>query len=119
MGLFNNTVAFAWTNLESREQLTELFQRSETQPVVFFKHSTRCGTSRMALNRFEQEWTADENACTCVFLDLIRFRELSNAIADKTGVYHESPQAILLVKGKVVYQASHERINAEVIENLL
>lgn len=118
MGLFSSTTDFAWTHLESQDQLSDLIVSSNEKPVLFFKHSTRCSVSRMALSQFEQEWNAVSD-CNVVFLDLLQYRELSNAIVSLTGVQHESPQTILLKNGKVVAHASHYRIDASTIQKLL
>ena len=48
-------------------------------------------------------------------LDLIRFREISNEIAHRYGVAHESPQVIVLAGGSAVYHASHMDIDPQVV----
>jgi len=51
------------------------------------------------------------------YLDLLEHRNISNAIAQDTGVEHESPQAILMENGKVLKFASHLSIYvAELLE---
>jgi transposase InsO family protein len=42
-----------------------------------------------------------------------RERTLSRRIADRTGVRHESPQAILVERGRAVWNASHGAITRE------
>jgi bacillithiol system protein YtxJ len=42
-------------------------------------------------------------------------RDISNAVAEKTGIRHESPQAIVLKNGAPVYHASHFDVSAEAI----
>jgi len=42
-------------------------------------------------------------------------RETSNAVATRLGVRHETPQALLLRGGRVVWNASHHRLTADVI----
>jgi bacillithiol system protein YtxJ len=49
------------------------------------------------------------------YLDLIAYRNVSNAIALQLGVQHESPQAILLKDGIVVYDSSHNSISVSEI----
>jgi bacillithiol system protein YtxJ len=46
-------------------------------------------------------------------VDVIVQRGLSREVAERTGVAHESPQAILLVAGEVVYDASHFEVRAD------
>ena len=120
MGLFGSSAsAFPWVKLTSLSQLDELIAASEEKPVLLFKHSTACNISAMMLSRFEKNWHADADACTCVYLDLRAHRDVSNAIAEKTGVWHESPQAILLKNRQAVYDASHGDIDAPYIQTLL
>ena len=121
MGLFSSKskTKFNWIELKSEQQLDELIASSATTPVLLFKHSTRCSISSMALNRFESNWTADQQACTCVYLDLIALRPISNAIASKLKVEHQSPQAILIKDKKVVHVSTHGDINAKRIQENL
>jgi len=100
-----------WTNLESLQQLDEI--KSSNQPSLIFKHSTRCSISMMAKKRFELDWDALPENTNIYFLDLIRYREISNAIAETFHVHHESPQLLLIKGGECVYDASHGEISAE------
>ena len=100
-----------WTNLESLEQLNEI--KSSSQPSLIFKHSTRCSISMMAKKRFELDWDTLPENTSLYFLDLIRYREISNAIAEVFHVHHESPQLLLIKEGECVYDASHGEISAE------
>lgn len=116
MGLFStNAVKFPWTELYSVQQLEELL--SSDKKVLIFKHSTRCSISAMVLNRFEKEFEQNNNIVP-VFLNLIRHREISNLIADKLNVYHQSPQVILVEKNTVLYHASHSEIDALILNKL-
>jgi bacillithiol system protein YtxJ len=107
-----------WLPLISTDQIDAAINSERSKPVLFFKHSTRCSISAMALNRFEHEWNENDN-CDLYFLDLLQHRDLSNQIAALTGIRHESPQAILIHKGKVVYNASHNAISADQIQKML
>lgn len=100
-----------WNNLETISQLDELVALSQAQAVVIFKHSTRCSISRMALKQFENEFDFADRV-EPYFLDLISFREVSNEIAARFGVVHQSPQLILIKEGKAVYNVSHSDIDA-------
>ncbi|MBZ4044375.1 bacillithiol system redox-active protein YtxJ [Flavobacterium hibisci] len=105
-----------WTELTNILQLQEVEAISHEKPVVIFKHSTRCSISRMALKQFEREYDL-ENVIDAYFLDLIAHRDVSNEIASKFGVYHESPQLILIKNGKAVYDVSHSDIDATALKN--
>jgi bacillithiol system protein YtxJ len=105
-----------WIQLQRKEQLAEIVDRSVLIPQLIFKHSTRCSISSMALNRIESHGLQNSSILECYFLDLIQFRELSNLIAQNLHVIHQSPQAILLKNGKVVYNDSHGSIDNSEIE---
>ncbi|WP_337965215.1 bacillithiol system redox-active protein YtxJ [uncultured Flavobacterium sp.] len=100
-----------WTELNDLAQLSEIEALSNEKPVVIFKHSTRCSISRMALKQFEREFDLNETV-DAYFLDLIAHRDVSNEIANRFNVYHESPQLILIKNGKAVYDVSHSDIDA-------
>lgn len=109
--------------MESESQLEEAIKQSYSKPVLFFKHSTRCSISSMALNRLN---SANDEICRdveCYFLDLLKFRNVSKLIEEKLSVYHESPQLVLVKSGDCVYDASHGDIHpkelAEQIANLV
>ena len=117
MGLFtNSTKKVNWFQLTEESQLEQILNESEEKPVLIFKHSTRCSISRFALNDFEYDWKEDFN-CNCYFLDLLEYRNISNLIAEKFHVVHQSPQAILIINREVVYHASHQSISAEKISS--
>jgi len=100
-----------WTELTDIAQLMEIEAISNEKPVVIFKHSTRCSISRMALKQFEREYDLNDTVAA-YFLDLIAHRDVSNEIASRFSVYHESPQLILIRNGKAVYDVSHSDIDA-------
>ncbi len=102
-----------WIPLISEEQLDAIAAKSFTQPQVIFKHSTSCSISGMALNRLERS-EAPANV-DFYYLDLLRFRSLSAAIADKFNVHHESPQIIVIKNGECVYDESHYGISMDEI----
>lgn len=122
MGLFSFTskpkVNLPWIDLINEDQLKNALVQSSEKPVLFFKHSTRCSISSMALSRFEENWNT-ENKCELYFLDLLENRALSNLIAELTKVEHQSPQVIVLRNNEVIYSATHSSISANEIGKLL
>lgn len=108
----------AWIPLESSEQLAELVTLSHQNPVLFFKHSTRCSISAAAWGRMERGEAKLPANTTFVYLDLIRYRALSNELAHQFKVEHESPQVLLVHKSECVYHASHFDIRPEYIPAL-
>lgn len=101
-----------WIPLTDLGQLTEIIETSEEKPVVIFKHSTRCSISRMALKQFENEFDLTLDQFTIYFLDLLAYRDISNAISLRFNVVHQSPQLLLIKNGESVYHVSHSDIDA-------
>lgn len=108
-----------WHPLTSEAQLDHLLAASHEQPVLLFKHSTRCSISAVALSRVERGWAFAEGEIQAWFLDLIQYRSVSNAVAQRLGVQHQSPQALLIKDGQVVYHASHGAIDVPSLQAAL
>lgn len=105
-----------WTLLTDEQQLDEIVEQSKSKSVVIFKHSTRCSISRMALKQFEREFDL-EGKIIPYFLDLLEYRSISNAIASRFEVIHQSPQILVIKNGISVYDASHDDIQVEELRN--
>ncbi len=105
-----------WKEIKSIEQLEEIIAASKDKTQVIFKHSTRCFISKMVKRKFEHDWNSDD---TPYLLDLINHRDVSNSIAEKLNLEHQSPQVIVISKGKVIHHNSHSEINAKTIGELL
>lgn len=108
-----------WTYIKTNSQLDKIFSGNNGRPALIFKHSTRCGISKGALERFENKWKQDKLNCDLYFVDVIVDRPLSMAIAERSGTIHHSPQALLLIEGKVIYNKTHEKISAKEIMSIL
>jgi bacillithiol system protein YtxJ len=97
-----------WITLGQISDLDRIDLESHDYPVLIFKHSTRCSISSTALNRIRSARPGELGEDTVVYvLDLLTLRPVSDAIATRYGIHHESPQAILIRHGKPVYHASH------------
>ena len=124
MGLFGfgnkeKKETMSWNKISSEKELEEAISLSHEKPVMFFKHSTRCSISSMALSRIESEWEFSEEKIVPFYLDLIAHRDVSNAIASKLNVFHASPQMIVVKEGKSVMDASHNEIRASLVKELI
>ena len=108
-----------WHALTEREQIEKLESESKEKCVAIFKHSTRCGISRMVLNNFERNYDLKEEDHKIYFLDLLANRDISNLVAEKFNVRHESPQLIIVRNGEVVHHASHQSIEVESLKKHL
>jgi bacillithiol system protein YtxJ len=109
---------FDWTPLTNLGQLNEIIDLSTEKPIAIFKHSTRCSISRMALKQFENEFDLQDKIAI-YFLDLLNYREVSNEIANRFNVMHQSPQILLIKDGKAIYHDSHSDIEAENLKQYL
>lgn len=103
--------ATPWIALDKIDQLDDILEKSENVIQLIFKHSTRCGISRMVINQFKKDYPLSEKEADLYYLDLLKFRDVSDAVANKFQVMHESPQLIILNNGKVIIHKSHGSIN--------
>ncbi len=128
MGFLNNLFGAAdtekptsnlqWNTLEDIGQLDQLIDESGHKLVLIFKHSTTCSISRMAFKNFENEFD-NTLEIEIYYLDLLNFRNISNEIASRFAVMHQSPQVLLIQNGVAIYNASHENIRAEDLKNFV
>ncbi len=98
-----------FNSLADTKTLDELIARSHNEPVILFKHSTTCPISSAAYR--EMSKVADEVA----MLVVQKSRDVSNEIAKRTGIRHETPQTLILRNGEVVWSASHFDITSDVV----
>lgn len=103
-----------WIDLTDEQQLDRLKELSNQKAQVIFKHSTRCAISSMAKSRLER--TTPPEAADFYYLDLVKYRQLSNKIAETFAVYHESPQVLVIKNGDCIYDESHSGIQMDDIK---
>lgn len=77
--------------------------------VVLYKHSPVCGLSSRAL-REVREFAATRPALPIYLVNVITRRGLSRLIEERTGIRHESPQAIVLKHGHPIWHGSHRAV---------
>lgn len=99
-----------WKQLTTVPQLNTIEKLSKGKTQVVFKHSTRCGISKMVMNQFVSAFDTDANL-DLYYLDLLSYRDVSNEIGYKFQVMHQSPQLLVIKNGVVVSHASHGAIN--------
>ena len=107
-----NEVEAKFYTLDDIKLLDEVDEISHTKPVVLFKHSTRCSISRFALKRFDSEFKYPDDKIDWYLLDLLNHRDISNEIAHRYNVLHQSPQIIVVRNGKAVFSSTHDAIDA-------
>lgn len=94
------------TRLRSASELEAAFAAEQ---YLLFKHSTTCPISAAAFAEY-QRFSAAHPAVPTGWIEVVAERALARAVAERTGVRHESPQAILLALGAVRWSASHGAI---------
>ena len=108
-----------WTNLTEENQIDEIIALSNSIPVYIFKHSTTCGISAQAKENVEISFKNTDKPLKFYYLDLLKYRSISNAVASKLNVHHQSPQLILVHDGQVAFTTSHHKIKANILEDSL
>jgi len=86
--------------------------------LLLLKHSPRCGVSRWALAEVER-LEREGDAAPIAIVDVVADRALSRALADRTGVRHQSPQLLYLERGVVRWHLSHGEITTEAVRRRL
>lgn len=107
-----------WQALTKLEQLDVIKERSKTKTQLIFKHSTRCGISRMVLNQFTAAYNLDLDT-DLYYLDLLNYRDVSNEVGYTFQVMHQSPQLLIIKNGNTVAHASHGGINEIDLEQIV
>lgn len=108
-----------WNVIETISDAEKVLEHSEQHPQLLYKHSNRCGTCMFAKSEIESSAEEIKEKAGMNFIDVIGSREVSNYLAEKLNIRHESPQAILLDDGKVVWHNSHSAIKSnKILESL-
>lgn len=105
--------------LHGLEELERELAASGDRPLLLFKHSFTCGVSAEALDELVTHLNGRPAEATYAMVTVQTHREVSNAVARKLGVRHETPQALLVRDGRVVWSASHFRVTAAAVEDAI
>lgn len=98
-----------WKTLQSEQEVEKIFQTNSPKAIMLFKHSTACNISAGVKKDLDRR-KIDKLNVDAYYLDLLRYRSVSNLIEKLSGVKHESPQVIIWKNGAVVYHNSHKNI---------
>jgi bacillithiol system protein YtxJ len=101
--------------LHGLDELDRLIAASEERPLLLFKHSYTCGVSAEALDELVAHLNDQPADVQYAMVTVQTHRDVSNAVAKKLGVRHETPQALLIRDGRVVWSASHFRVTANAV----
>ncbi|CAN5663971.1 bacillithiol system redox-active protein YtxJ [soil metagenome] len=99
-----------FNRIDTFDRLDEVFAASHERPVIIFKHSNSCGISA----DLQYQLGSVNGEINIVVVQ--ESRALSDAVAERTGFRHQSPQVFVIENGKPVYQASHYAIDPRAIE---
>jgi bacillithiol system protein YtxJ len=102
-----------WHPLTAIDHLDAITEASFQRPQLLFKHSTRCSISSGAKFRLDSGLAQLAGHFDLHYLDLLSHRDVSNGIESRYHVVHQSPQVIVLIKGKASYHMSHQLITVE------
>ena len=108
-----------WSNLTEENQIAEIIALSNSIPIYIFKHSTTCGISAQAKENLEISFKNTDKPFLLYYLDLLKYRSISNEVASKLNVHHQSPQLILVHNGEVAFTTSHHKIKTNILEDSL
>src|SRR5512142_1202035 len=107
------------TAVEHVDDLEQLITASGSRPLLLFKHSYSCGVSAEALDQLFDHLNDGAITAHYAMVTVQTHRDVSNAIAARLGVRHETPQVILVRDGRAIWTASHFRVSASEIEKAL
>ena len=107
------------TPIHGLDELDHALGESRHRPLVLFKHSYSCGVSAEALDELLTHLAEGRRDARYAMVTVQTHREVSNAISSRLGVRHETPQALVVHDGRVVWSASHFRVNAEALKKAL
>ena len=107
------------THLSDLDMLEAAIAESRERPVLLFKHSRTCGVSCEAMDELQAHLSERRTAAAYKVITVQSHRGLSDHAASRLGVRHETPQAILLKDGQPVWNASHFRITAAALSQVL
>ena len=99
------------TEIQTEADVEAMLAASRERTVFLFKHSLACGASALKVREVAAlEAEADASIYTVV---VQRARGMSNALAQRFGVRHETPQVIVIRDGRAVLHLSHSAIVAD------
>ena len=105
--------------LQRVEEFDALLADSAHRPLLLFKHSFTCGVSAEALDELVSHLDDRGHDIRYAIVTVQTHRDVSNAVTARLGVRHETPQALLIQDGRVVWSASHFRVTSESVDRAI
>ena len=100
-----------WNQIKTTKDVENIITKSATVTQIIFKDSTHCGISAYAKSRIVDGYEHLEGKADFNYLDLLTYRSVSNYIADRLDVIHQSPQIIVVKDGKATHSVTHHSID--------
>jgi bacillithiol system protein YtxJ len=107
------------TQLSDLDMLEAAIVESHERPVLLFKHSRTCGISFEALDELHAHLALGPTGAAYKMITVQSHRRVSDGAAERFRIRHETPQAILIRDGQVVWNASHFRITSDELSKVL
>lgn len=107
-----------WNQPQSLDEMNEILNRSH-KPQVIYKHSYSCAVSLFAKSSLESDLESLTEHADCHLIDVLAQRSLSKAIAERTEIWHESPQIIVVNDGSAFWNASHGDVRIDALRATL
>lgn len=118
-GIKSNKEEFKWEEITSVEEVDEIHLASNEKIQVIYKHSRTCGVCYISRNSLEKMEDEIRQSIDLYMVDVIRDRPISQYIAEKYGIRHESPQMLIIKDGEVIWHGSHYKVKLDnLVENL-
>ncbi len=108
-----------WGDAGSPDKIDEIFLASNEKTQVILKHSYRCGTSFFAKKGLETEGLWEHIEADLWLIDVVGNRKVSDYLAEKSGIVHESPQLVVIRDGTVIWHGSHGAVSRKNVEQVL
>ena len=74
---------------------------------------------QICFEQFENDYNFSSEQLEPFFLDLLNHRNISNEIAERFQVVHQSPQLILVKDGVAIFSSTHSDIEAEILNKFV
>ncbi|WP_462249167.1 monothiol bacilliredoxin BrxC family protein [Ekhidna sp.] len=105
-----------WKSLSTIEEFNRLVERSKDKPALVFKHRPSSPESNMAMETLQRDWTISPENLDLYMIDVMKDKEVTEAVTDMAGVMNEYPQVLLFADGVTMYDESREMISVKKIK---
>jgi len=109
----------SWVEITSADQFQQALDESSERPVVFFKHSLTCPISARAYSEMNRFMAQPDQSAVYRIIVVQHARAVSDELAEKLAIEHESPQLVIVHNGKAVWDASHFDIDSDSLRDTL